>query len=131
MPTLAELSRRRNGRRLASDSVVADSRQTMLCTSISQTVILIGLLLNATRQLIGGLIRWPHSSSLGLAFTSDDCTRGRRYPARNRRATDVRDPGSRLGARHDGLDRTRWLPTQHATDDAFWSGSHRRPHSHP
>jgi divalent metal cation (Fe/Co/Zn/Cd) transporter len=46
MPTLAEL-KRRNGRRLASNSVVADSRQTMLCTYLS-AVLLIGLLLNAT-----------------------------------------------------------------------------------
>ncbi len=46
MPTLAAL-KRRNGRRLGSNSVVADSRQTMLCTYLS-AVLLIGLLLNAT-----------------------------------------------------------------------------------
>jgi divalent metal cation (Fe/Co/Zn/Cd) transporter len=46
MPTLAAM-KRRNGRRLGSNSVVADSRQTMLCTYLS-AVLLIGLLLNAT-----------------------------------------------------------------------------------
>jgi divalent metal cation (Fe/Co/Zn/Cd) transporter len=46
MPTLAAL-KRRNGRRLGSNSVVADSRQTMLCTYLS-AVLLIGLVLNAT-----------------------------------------------------------------------------------
>ena len=46
MPILAAL-KRRNGRRLGSNSVVADSRQTMLCTYLS-AVLLIGLLLNAT-----------------------------------------------------------------------------------
>ena len=46
MPTLAGF-KRRNGRRLRSNSVVADSRQTMLCTYLS-AVLLIGLLLNAT-----------------------------------------------------------------------------------
>ena len=45
MPTLAEM-KRRNGRRLGSNSVVADSRQTMLCTYLS-AVLLSGLLLNA------------------------------------------------------------------------------------
>jgi divalent metal cation (Fe/Co/Zn/Cd) transporter len=45
MPTLAAL-KHRNGRRLGSHSVVADSRQTMLCTYLS-AVLLIGLLLNA------------------------------------------------------------------------------------
>jgi divalent metal cation (Fe/Co/Zn/Cd) transporter len=46
MPVLAWL-KRRNGRRLGSNSVVADSRQTMLCTYLS-AVLLIGLVLNAT-----------------------------------------------------------------------------------
>ncbi len=46
MPTLAWL-KHCNGRRLGSNSVVADSRQTMLCTYLS-AVLLIGLLLNAT-----------------------------------------------------------------------------------
>ena len=46
MPTLAWL-KHCNGRRLGSISVVADSRQTMLCTYLS-AVLLIGLLLNAT-----------------------------------------------------------------------------------
>ena len=46
MPVLAAL-KRRNGQRLRSTSVVADSRQTMLCTYLS-AVLLIGLLLNAT-----------------------------------------------------------------------------------
>ena len=45
MPMLARL-KRRNGRRLGSNSVVADSRQTMLCTYLS-AVLLIGLVLNA------------------------------------------------------------------------------------
>jgi divalent metal cation (Fe/Co/Zn/Cd) transporter len=49
MPVLAAL-KRRNGRRLRSNSVVADSRQTMLCTYLS-TVLLVGLVLNAT-------VRW-------------------------------------------------------------------------
>jgi divalent metal cation (Fe/Co/Zn/Cd) transporter len=46
MPLLAGL-KRRNGRRLGSGSVVADSNQTMLCTYLS-VVLLVGLLLNAT-----------------------------------------------------------------------------------
>ena len=46
MPVLAGL-KRRNGRQLGSNSVVADSRQTMLCTYLS-AVLLIGLVLNAT-----------------------------------------------------------------------------------
>jgi divalent metal cation (Fe/Co/Zn/Cd) transporter len=46
MPLLAWL-KRRNGRRLGSGSVVADSNQTMLCTYLS-VVLLVGLLLNAT-----------------------------------------------------------------------------------
>ena len=46
MPALAAL-KRRNGRRLGSNSVVADSRQTMLCTYLS-AVLLVGLVLNAT-----------------------------------------------------------------------------------
>jgi divalent metal cation (Fe/Co/Zn/Cd) transporter len=46
MPVLAAL-KRRNGRRLGSNSVVADSRQTMLCTYLS-AVLLVGLVLNAT-----------------------------------------------------------------------------------
>jgi divalent metal cation (Fe/Co/Zn/Cd) transporter len=46
MPLLAGL-KRRNGRRLGSTSVVADSNQTLLCTYLS-AVLLVGLLLNAT-----------------------------------------------------------------------------------
>jgi divalent metal cation (Fe/Co/Zn/Cd) transporter len=46
MPLLAAL-KRRNGHRLGSSSVVADSNQTMLCTYLS-AVLLVGLLLNAT-----------------------------------------------------------------------------------
>jgi divalent metal cation (Fe/Co/Zn/Cd) transporter len=46
MPLLAEL-KRRNGRRLGSSSVVADSNQTLLCTYLS-VVLLVGLVLNAT-----------------------------------------------------------------------------------
>jgi len=46
MPVLAGL-KRRNGRRLGSNSVVADSRQTMLCTYLS-AVLLVGLVLSAT-----------------------------------------------------------------------------------
>jgi divalent metal cation (Fe/Co/Zn/Cd) transporter len=46
MPLLAGL-KRRNGRRLGSGSVVADSNQTLLCTYLS-VVLLVGLLLNAT-----------------------------------------------------------------------------------
>ena len=46
MPVLAAL-KRRNGRRLGSNSVVADSQQTMLCTYLS-AVLLVGLVLNAT-----------------------------------------------------------------------------------
>ena len=46
MPVLAAL-KRRNGRRLGSNSVVADSRQSMLCTYLS-AVLLVGLVLNAT-----------------------------------------------------------------------------------
>jgi divalent metal cation (Fe/Co/Zn/Cd) transporter len=46
MPLLAWL-KRRNGRRLGSTSVVADSSQTLLCTYLS-AVLLIGLMLNAT-----------------------------------------------------------------------------------
>jgi divalent metal cation (Fe/Co/Zn/Cd) transporter len=46
MPLLAGL-KRRNGRRLGSTSVVADSSQTLLCTYLS-AVLLVGLLLNAT-----------------------------------------------------------------------------------
>jgi divalent metal cation (Fe/Co/Zn/Cd) transporter len=46
MPVLAGL-KRRNGRRLGSGSVVADSSQTLLCTYLS-AVLLVGLLLNAT-----------------------------------------------------------------------------------
>jgi divalent metal cation (Fe/Co/Zn/Cd) transporter len=44
MPVLAWL-KRRNGRRLRSSSVVADSNQTLLCTYLSG-VLLAGLLLN-------------------------------------------------------------------------------------
>ncbi len=46
MPLLAWL-KRRNGRRLGSTSVLADSSQTLLCTYLS-AVLLIGLVLNAT-----------------------------------------------------------------------------------
>jgi len=46
MPFLAWL-KRRNGRRLGSLSVVADSGQTLLCTYLS-AVLLAGLVLNAT-----------------------------------------------------------------------------------
>jgi divalent metal cation (Fe/Co/Zn/Cd) transporter len=46
MPLLAGL-KRRNGRRLGSGSVVADSNQTMLCSYLS-AVLLLGLMLNAT-----------------------------------------------------------------------------------
>jgi divalent metal cation (Fe/Co/Zn/Cd) transporter len=46
MPLLAAL-KRRNGSRLGSSSVVADSSQTLLCTYLS-AVLLAGLLLNAT-----------------------------------------------------------------------------------
>ena len=46
MPMLA-WAKRRNGRRLGSTSVVADSNQTLLCTYLS-AVLLIGLVLNAT-----------------------------------------------------------------------------------
>jgi divalent metal cation (Fe/Co/Zn/Cd) transporter len=49
MPVLAGM-KRRNGRLLGSESVVADSRQTMLCTYLS-AVLLVGLVLNAT-------VRW-------------------------------------------------------------------------
>lgn len=46
MPFLS-LAQRRTGRALASGSVVADSKQTLLCTYLS-AVLLIGLVLNAT-----------------------------------------------------------------------------------
>jgi divalent metal cation (Fe/Co/Zn/Cd) transporter len=46
MPLLAGL-KGRNGRRLGSGSVVADSNQTLLCTYLS-AVLLVGLVLNAT-----------------------------------------------------------------------------------
>jgi divalent metal cation (Fe/Co/Zn/Cd) transporter len=46
MPLLSWLQRR-TGRRLGSATVVADSRQTLLCTCLSG-VLLVGLLLNAT-----------------------------------------------------------------------------------
>jgi predicted Co/Zn/Cd cation transporter (cation efflux family) len=46
MPALS-LAQRRTGRALGSDSVVADSKQTLLCTYLS-AVLLGGLVLNAT-----------------------------------------------------------------------------------
>jgi divalent metal cation (Fe/Co/Zn/Cd) transporter len=46
MPSLS-WAQRRTGRRLGSGSVVADSRQTLLCTYLS-AVLLVGLLVNAT-----------------------------------------------------------------------------------
>lgn len=46
MPFLS-WAQRRTGRELGSDSVVADSKQTLLCTYLS-AVLLVGLLLNAT-----------------------------------------------------------------------------------
>lgn len=46
MPLLS-WAQRRTGRELSSGSVVADSRQTLLCTYLS-AVLLVGLLLNAT-----------------------------------------------------------------------------------
>jgi hypothetical protein len=46
MPALS-WGQRRTGRELGSGSVVADSKQTMLCTYLS-AVLLVGLLLNAT-----------------------------------------------------------------------------------
>ena len=52
MPVLAGL-KRRNGRRLGSNSVVADSRQTMLCTYLS-AVLLIGLAAQRHRRLVVG-----------------------------------------------------------------------------
>ena len=46
MPFLS-LAQRRAGRELGSNSAVADSKQTLLCTSLSG-VLLVGLVLNAT-----------------------------------------------------------------------------------
>jgi divalent metal cation (Fe/Co/Zn/Cd) transporter len=46
MPLLAAL-KRRNGHRIGSNSVVADSSQTLLCTYLS-AILLVGLVLNAT-----------------------------------------------------------------------------------
>jgi divalent metal cation (Fe/Co/Zn/Cd) transporter len=46
MPFLS-LAQRRTGRKLGSNSAVADSRQTLLCTYLS-AVILVGLVLNST-----------------------------------------------------------------------------------
>lgn len=46
MPALS-LAQRRTGRQLGSPTVVADSKQTLLCTYLS-AVLLVGLLLNAT-----------------------------------------------------------------------------------
>jgi len=46
MPLLV-WAKRRTGRELGSDTVVADSMQTMLCTYLS-AIVLVGLLLNAT-----------------------------------------------------------------------------------
>jgi divalent metal cation (Fe/Co/Zn/Cd) transporter len=47
MPVLS-WAQRRAGRELGSLSVVADSKQTLLCTYLS-AVLLVGLLLNSTR----------------------------------------------------------------------------------
>jgi len=62
MPTLS-WAQRRTGRRLASGSVVADSRQTLLCTYLS-AVLLGGLLVN---QALGW---WWADSVAGLAIAA-------------------------------------------------------------
>ena len=49
MPFLS-WAQRRTGRELGSGSVVADSKQTLLCTYLS-AVLLLGLVLNATLQV--------------------------------------------------------------------------------
>lgn len=62
MPFLS-LAQRRTGRALGSSTVVADSKQTLLCTYLS-AVLLVGLLLNATLgwwwadPLVGLVVAW-------------------------------------------------------------------------
>ncbi|MBA2697553.1 MAG: cation transporter [Nocardioidaceae bacterium] len=100
MPTLS-WAQRRTGRALGSSSVVADSKQTLLCTYLS-AVLLIGLLLNATLgwswadPVVGlviagvavreGVEAWrgetctcaptqiPAAGAVGIAELSDACT---------------------------------------------------------
>jgi divalent metal cation (Fe/Co/Zn/Cd) transporter len=85
MPLLAWL-KRRNGRRLGSTSVVADSSQTLLCTYLS-AVLLVGLLLNATvgwwwadplaALVIAGLaLREARNAWRGEQCCSDDACAG-------------------------------------------------------
>jgi divalent metal cation (Fe/Co/Zn/Cd) transporter len=62
MPTLS-WAQRRTGRALGSSTVVADSKQTLLCTYLS-AVLLVGLLLNATLgwwwadPVVGLVVAW-------------------------------------------------------------------------
>lgn len=77
MPTLS-WAQRRTGRQLGSNAVVADSKQTLLCTYMSG-VLLIGLLLNSTLgwwwadPLVGFCIVWLAVREGREAWNGDVC----------------------------------------------------------
>jgi divalent metal cation (Fe/Co/Zn/Cd) transporter len=77
MPFLS-WAQRRTGRALGSGSVVADSKQTLLCTYLS-AVLLVGLVLNATlgwswADPLAGLVIAAVALSEGVqAWRGDDC----------------------------------------------------------
>lgn len=77
MPTLS-WAQRRTGRQLGSNAVVADSKQTLLCTYMSG-VLLVGLLLNSTLgwwwadPLVGFVIVWLAVREGREAWNGDVC----------------------------------------------------------
>jgi divalent metal cation (Fe/Co/Zn/Cd) transporter len=77
MPTLS-WAQRRTGRALGSSTVVADSKQTLLCTYLS-AVLLVGLLLNSTLgwwwadPLVGLVVAWLAVREGREAWRGESC----------------------------------------------------------
>ena len=77
MPTLS-WAQRRTGRALGSTTVVADSKQTLLCTYLS-AVLLVGLLLNSTLgwwwadPLVGLVVAWLAVREGREAWRGESC----------------------------------------------------------
>lgn len=80
MPTLS-WAQRRTGRALGSSTVVADSKQTLLCTYLS-AVLLVGLLLNATLgwwwadPVVGLVVAWLAVREGREAWRGETCSCG-------------------------------------------------------
>lgn len=112
MPFLS-WAQRRTGRELGSGSVVADSKQTLLCTYLS-AVLLLGLLANAIMgwswaDPIAGLIIATVAVREGLeAWRGESCDCAPTSLAHADRtsddATDKKEPGSKSSSSEDGCD---------------------------